>query len=85
MSQNNGKYSRTQQKILDTLADGMRHKREELLDCLGDNQADYGTLKSHIARLRRKLRPEGQDIICEYYFLALYYRHVRLLASPYKE
>jgi len=77
------KHTPTQQRILDVLSDGCPHPMTELLVCLPDPVAN--TRKNvawHLVELRKKLRPVGQDILCQFLNRRLYYRHVRLLASP---
>lgn len=71
-----------QRKMLEVLSDGMPHTREELHACLWDEQGALSNIKAHITAIRAKLRPIGEDILCEVgYKLQFRYRHVRLLAS----
>lgn len=76
-------FTPAERRILDVLQDGMRHKRDEVFEALknGDTQMDRTALHNHMQRIRQKLRPKGQDIVCEMYQQGLYYRHVRLLLS----
>lgn len=74
-------FTATQRKMLAVLADGLPHSRHELKACLYDDQGHYSNVRVHLSSIRQKIRPRGQDIICEYYKRTLYYRHVRLLAS----
>lgn len=75
-------YTPVQQRILAILADGMMHHKEELYCCIDDELADKDNcLRSYISQIRLKLRPIGQDIVCQYHFKRFYYRQVRLLAS----
>lgn len=76
-------FTPTEKKILAVLVDGMRHSREELHSCLPDDMGALGNIRDHVSHLRKKLRPKGQDIVCELYLAKIYYRHVRLLANPY--
>lgn len=78
------KFTPTQRRMLTILADGKAHTRQELFACLSDDMADLSAIKWHLSKLREKLRPMGQDVICEIN-MGIKYRHVRLLASPYKE
>ena len=71
--------SDTQIKILKMLSDGQRHKRTELMKLLPSGSTDYRALSAQITRLREKLKPHGQDIICEYNQRAIHYRHIRLI------
>ena len=75
------KYSKTQLAILDVLKDGLPHLRDELIKCLGDPLVERVYLNQHLARLRKLLRPSGEDIVCELLNRRISYRHVRLLAS----
>ena len=77
-------YTPTQQRILKLLSDGQRHPRAEVFDvCIGDDLLDRALLNDHISRLRKKLRPLGQDIICESSGRGYFFRHVRLLCNPH--
>lgn len=57
-------FTPTQDKILNVLKDGLPHKTQELIDCLGDSQATNKNVHTHIDNLRRKLRRIGQEIRC---------------------
>lgn len=76
-------FTPTERKILAVLSDGMKHKREELFDCIPDEQSNVPIqVANHISNIRRKLRRKGQDIDCVYYMGGYYYRHCRLLVDP---
>lgn len=81
MSEN---LTHTEKKILSVLSDGSAHRRKELFACLPDQAGDDKNLRTniqqHISRLRRKLRPHGQDIICEIAESSVRYRHIRIIA-----
>jgi hypothetical protein len=69
-------------KIMQALSDGLPHKSEDLVrDCLWDG--DKAALQTHVCNIRKVLRPRGEDIVCERVNGTTYYRHIRLLASPY--
>lgn len=68
-----------QQQMLMLLSDGQPHTRHELRACLNDEQAELSTVKVHISRIRKHLRPRQQDIICELRHNRICYRHVQLL------
>ena len=75
-------FTPTQQKIIDMLSDGKPHSRKELKRCLPDELAELKTVNVHIAHIRLKLRPLGEDIICEMGPMNhLGFRHIRLLTS----
>ena len=69
----------TQRAMLDVLADGLPHTREELHACLPDELGVIGNIRPHITAIRKVLRPRGQDIICETAYRRTRYRHVRML------
>ena len=77
----NGKFTETEKRMLQVLADGMAHTREELHACLPDELSALSAIKRHLTEIRKKLRPQGQDIICQLKDRRPLYRHVRLLAS----
>lgn len=64
------------------LSDGMPHYREQLRECVPDELASLYALKMHISRIRKVLRPRGQDIVCEIVRRQIHYRHVQLLTPP---
>jgi hypothetical protein len=71
----------TEQNIISALSDGNRHRIKEMMGCLQDDMAQQSALNVAVTRLRKKLRPAGQDIICEWYMGRMHYRHVRLIGS----
>lgn len=75
------KFSILQQKILNVLANGKPHPRQELLDQMDDPLATFRNLNDHIYRLRKKLRPNGHDVICENVHRRICYRHVILIGG----
>lgn len=78
-------FTKTQQRIIQTLSDGKRHHTLELQDLLPDQKGEgiarHRSVIVHLTGIRKKIRPIGQDIICEYFERKKYYRHVRLLAG----
>jgi hypothetical protein len=77
----NGCWTPTQERILHLLADNQPHLNHEVLACLGDELASLNALHSHLTRIRLKLRPIGQNVICEIRDSRIYYRHVRLIST----
>lgn len=73
-------FTPTQLRILQVLADGMRHHKTELHACLDDELARVDTVLFHIANIRKILRTIGQDIVCESLGRKCVYRQVRLLS-----
>jgi hypothetical protein len=71
----------TQQKIINLLSDGLPHKFEELQQLMPDDLADRRALSNHLAKIRTRIRPRGEDIICQFILRQRQYRHVRLLHS----
>ena len=82
MASNGREYTPTQRKMMEVLSDGQRHRRIELHACLVDELGPLSNITAHISNLRKKLRPKGQDIICEFSSRVIYYRLVRLLGPP---
>lgn len=76
------RYTPTQRRMLDVLADGLPHNRQELHACLDDELTAPEAIKFHISTMRVTLRRAGQDIVCELYKGTIHYRHVRLLKNP---
>ncbi len=74
-------FTPTQQRILELLEDGMPHHRKELIACLNDELADRILLNQRLCALRKKLRPEGHEIICELGKKTIWYRHVLLIGK----
>lgn len=74
-------YTATEKKLLAILSDGMPHRRDELLSVLPDELGSFGNVRKHLTQIRKRLRPRGEDVLCEYYKRSYYYRHVRLLKS----
>ena len=70
----------TERRILALLADGRAHTRAELLALLSDDLGAPSNVRAHVSNLRRRLRPKGEEIVCEVrYRCQVCYRHVRLL------
>lgn len=76
------RFTPTETRILDVLADGGLHTFKELFACLDDELSQRGTVAFHLSRMRKKLNPLGYDIV-SMQRVGAYYRLVRLLASAY--
>jgi len=74
-------YTQTQKAILKVLEDGYAHKRKELMDVLSDDLSSLSCLATMLTRMRKKMRPVGQDIVCELQSRQICYRWVRLLGG----
>ena len=74
-------FTPTQRRILLVLSDGMPHPFAELLACLPDELSDISALRMMLSKMRKVLRPRGEDIICQHLYHSHQYRHVRLLHS----
>lgn len=72
-------FTPTEQRIIAVLADGQPHARKELMGCLDDELAEKTALKRHLTRLRKKLRPQGRDIMFVASSKLCGYRQVRYL------
>lgn len=67
------------QRMLAMLSDGKPHSRRELHSCLWDEAGPLSNIKQHISLIRAKLRPLGEEIVCEIHNRKVHYRHVKLL------
>lgn len=74
-------FTPTERRILNVLADGLPHRREELHACLPDELGAVANVYMHVTNLRRKLAKRGEAILCEFYLGSYYYRHVLLRAE----
>jgi hypothetical protein len=76
-------YTRTQQRILATLSDGLPHTAEELRPCLYDDMGGKDGVAFHISKLRKIMKESnvGETIVCELSYRRTFYRHVRLISS----
>ena len=66
MTNGNNGFSPTQQQILAFLADGMPHKRVDLLRHLGleDTPRDRQNLANHLTALRQRLKRRPESAVC---------------------
>jgi hypothetical protein len=75
-------FTPTEKRILRAMSDGMPHKSKELLSCLPDDElGTVQNLRNHFSRIRKKLRPLGEDILCVIHNRTVHYRYVRLLPT----
>lgn len=75
------KFTVTEERILKMLRDGQRHTKYELVTAINPNNLNsYAAMAMHISNIRKKLRPVGEDIICELSGRIIHYRHVRLIS-----
>ena len=77
----NGRFSKTQQALLEVLSDGRRHTAEEIANRL--DEIGQVNVKALVFKTRQKLLPAGEDIVSVYYYRRCYYQHIRLLTNPY--
>lgn len=74
----------TEQKIVDALSDGLTHSIIALHPCLVDDLSPATNVYIHICNIRKKIRPNGHDIISEKNGIkAGGYRLVRLTPNAY--
>ncbi len=78
-------FTSTESRLMNVLKDGEPHDRPELLACLLDSQATMDSIHIHLSRIRKKIRPLGHLILCEYINRKHYYRHVRRIKCSSKE
>lgn len=72
-----GGFTPTEVRILNVLADGQPHPVAELMKCLDDELAERVNLQMHISRIRKKLAPVGQWIVCQVGEGPRSYRHIQ--------
>jgi hypothetical protein len=65
--------------MLELLSDGKAHTRAELHGLLWDDQGALSNIQVHLSQLRKVVRPQGGEIICEIANRRICYRHVLLL------
>lgn len=78
-------FTATEQRIMDVLADGEIHSREELQECCPGNS--YGSngpkaFQMHLSNIRKKINPKGLDVICQLQLRKSWFRLVRLVSKP---
>lgn len=56
--------TRTQQRIYKLLSDWKPHTRKELHGCLPDELSSEKTVSYHVSKIRKHIKPKGQDIVC---------------------
>lgn len=72
-------FTPTETRILRVLADGNRHHKDELFQCLEDDLASKNALEVRICMIRKKLEPKAETILVEWWQRRRYYRQVRLI------
>lgn len=75
------RFTGTQRYILDVLADGNKHSKDELIKAIDPTgQASEQNLRDHISLLNKRLRPVGQEVVCiSNGTRQTLYRHMRLI------
>lgn len=71
-------FTPTQRRMLAVLRDGRDHTTAELAACLDDEQTGPRAVAVHLTHLRRKLRPDGMDVV---YVVAGYRRSYRMVVD----
>lgn len=74
-------FTNVESRMMELLGDGHPHRPDELHTCLWDREGPVSNVNIHISNLRKKLRPTGQDIICQQLDGRSHFRLVRLTAS----
>ena len=74
-------FTPTQWRIMELLADGLRHSIAELHKCVNDDLTTAAVVRVNLAHLRRKLRPNGSDIVFERQDNISYYRFTKINES----
>lgn len=75
--------SPTQRRIAELLADGRPHTRAELHALLPRDGGPLSNVQPHLTALRKRLRPLGEEVVCEIVSRRICYRRVRLISSPH--
>jgi hypothetical protein len=80
-SDGNGKlrFTPTEERLLAVLGDGEPHSRDELVACLADELSGWKHVKWHLTSLRKHLRPQRKEVICQVVNRAFKYRLVQLV------
>jgi len=71
-------FTPTQWRMMEVLADCEPHSVAELHGCADDELSTAAVVRVHVANLRRKLRPHGNDIIYERRQNTSYYRLIKI-------
>jgi len=71
-------FTPIQTRMLKVLSDGELHTREELHECLDDELGPLRNVAAHLTALRKRIRPTGCDILCQYLNRKFFYRLVIL-------
>lgn len=77
--QNGVHLSKIQRQMLEILSDGKPHNRKELFACLYEQDAPIYNIITHISKIRKYLRRQGQDVINTIHRRRRCYIQVRLL------
>ena len=72
-------WTPTQARLMEVLGDGEPHARDELVACLEDEMSEWKNVKPHLTYIRKKLRPQQQEIVCQVVNRAFMYRLVGLV------
>lgn len=72
-------FTPTQKRIYNLLADGLPHKREEIQDTFTDGVDSTRNIDNHLVAMRKKLRPLGYDVICQFVKRSNHFRLIRLV------
>lgn len=78
MAGNGARFTPTEQRIFNVLADGKRHSMAKLYDCLSDDLAEMAAVRVHVCNLRKKLGLSGKGVACELIARKTYYCLIEL-------
>lgn len=65
-----------QKRILSLLSDGIAHKRDELMGCMGDELAGIQSLNTQLTGMRKVLRVLGLNVVCVLLNRSIHYQLV---------
>ena len=75
-------FTKTQTILVDILKDGRPHHRDELLQALDpEGLTEASSLMVMMTSVRKKLRPQGLDILGQFIRRRYHYRMVRTLEN----
>lgn len=71
------RFTPTQLRIVQLLADGKPHSRKEIHELLWDETSDMTTIRYHISLARKSLALLGETIVCELN-CGIWYRRIKV-------
>lgn len=72
------RFTPTQLRIVQLLADGKPHTRQEIKELLWDDQSPLTAIRAHITNCRKVLRLLEEEIVCELSNGTITYRRIKV-------